>query len=46
MRFWERSKPDAGIIAGFGWEEATICNILGVIFAAGGQRRQTLGFAA
>ena len=35
-----------GIVAGFGWEEATIGSILGVIFAAGGQRRQTLGFAA
>ena len=35
-----------GIAAGFGWEEATIGSILGVIFAAGGQRRQRIGFAA
>ena len=34
-----------GIVAGFGWEEATIGSILGAIFAAGGQRRQRVGFS-
>ena len=44
--FWNAASRMQGIVAGLGWQEATIGSILGVIFAAGGQRRQRVGFAA
>jgi hypothetical protein len=44
--FWDAASQMQEIAAGFGWEEATIGSILGVIFAAGGQRRRRAGFAA